>query len=818
MKRLLTIVLLVSLTGCAVFSYVSYRINLDYPDVAGGRYFVPGLVAPATIYLDRLGVPHVRAESEADLMRAVGFAQGRDRFFQMDILRRFASGRLSELVGRQPILGSTTLEFDLAMRGWGFTRAAQLDAEQLNSWERNMLEAYAAGVNAAIYKFTPIEYRLLGLEPEPWRDVDTLALARLIAWSVTHNWEQELSRLLLAVHVGARRADAIYPGRRWSNTTSIKPVGERHTLPPSIAPELEAVFPAQPYQAPTNQSAGVEALLTRFSLASNSWVVGGGRSASGMPMQANDPHLTHFLPSQFYQEHISCPGLDVIGATVAGIPYVLMGHNRAVSWGVSSGVADVIDLFVEKTVGDGAVEVDSATEPITVEPVVIRYREGGKLREQIFSQRYTRRGPVINDMYPGLLPPDAPLISLVTMPGGSRRIIEHFAKGNRTHTVEELHQEMVKIDYLLQVMTAADVNGDIAIITTGRLPVRHHHLGTFPAPAWLSRYHWQGWVPAWRMPYDLGGRSDLFVHSNNLVVDPAESDVFYHIDSASSFRKDRIEQLLRATKRHTFQSFAAIQGDLMMLRGKQLTPYILSDLDGTSGLSSQEEQARALLASWDFVADSDSAATAVFWATYREAMLAALTDELSPRGLQFLLSQRYTTNVVDWWITNADHVVWDNRATAAIEKRPAVMRAAFKQAVAWIAERLGDDPSRWRWGDLHRMHFKHLFGARLSAFNLEDAGALGSDDSVWKSLFDFGNRDEPFYMVAGPAFRYILDLADSDHGNWILDTGVSGWPLSPHYCDQYELWKSGEYVPMVMDWDELARDNAGVLHLVTFPQ
>jgi penicillin amidase len=233
-------------------------------------------------------------------------------------------------------------------------------------------------------------------------------------------------------------------------------------------------------------------------------------------------------------------------------------------------------------------------------------------------------------------------------------------------------------------------------------------------------------------------------------------------------------------------------------------------------MSPVEAKARDLLDEWNLEATVDSSATALFFVTYREAVIEALQDEVDQKGLEFILSQRYSTNVADVWFESATHLVWDNRGTAEAEHRPQVVQAAFRRAVAKLQDEQGKDPAGWRWGRLHDLYIKHVIGSEkfIAGFvNLPRTEAPGALDSVWKSHFDLGHPDTPFRAMAGPAFRMIVDLADIEHGWWLIETGISGWPGSPHYGDQFELWKGLNYLPMLYNWDEIKATAVAVLTL-----
>lgn len=803
--------LLAALTcvSCSAGSYVWYRVAPDYPAYEDAALPLPGLEAPATIRFDQAGVPHIQAASELDLMRAVGFAQARDRFFAMDMMRRFARGRLSELVGDQPMVLGSTVRIDVSMRGWGFDRAADDATDKLDAEARALMEAYTAGVNAGVAAFEPVEYRLLGVAPEPWRVADTFALGLLNAWSVTHNWHQESTRLVLALSVGWERAAAIYDNEPWAGGESLPPGPTPGDLKPAVARELQDLFPPRPYASvdpAAASSAGLAGVATWTAGASNAWVVGGARSASGKPLLANDPHLTHLLPSILYQQHLSCPGLDVIGVTMAGLPYVLAGHNEHAAWGMTSAVGDAIDLYVELVDPEEPDQVlgsDGTWYALSRDEVVIQVRDGGSLEPRHATIRRSRHGPLLNDLYPDLLPVDAPPVAIQWDRGGTERGIPALRAANKARSVSELRQAFGALITPVQTWTTADVDGQVALFASGRVPIRAAHRGTFPAPGWKPEYEWQGWVELDAMPAGVAGDQGVYAHGNNMMIDPRTVAHPMNVDSAPSYRADRILERIAELPRHTPESFAAIQTDVVLIRARRLAPAMIEVLEAVEGWSPVERQALDLLAAWDHEARVEAGAAAVFFQLYREAELLALADELSPRGLKFLLSQRYSTNVADGWFLSEDHVVWDHRGTAARETRADALPPAFRAAVAALIESQGEDPAAWRWGALHDMELKHAFGGKLSAFNLPQVGVPGGQESVWKSYFDMGHPETPFRAIAGPSMRMVVDLADIHHARWIIETGASGWPRSPHYGDQHPLWLKGELLPMVSLPDEV---------------
>ena len=807
-------------TGCSTLSYISYRIFPDYPEDKTKTLELPGLQTPVCVHLDDLGVPHIKAENELDLVRAVGYLHGRSRFFEMDTIRRYARGRLSELVGEQKVSFGSTVALDTCMRSWGLEKAARAEVDGLDDETKELFTAYVEGINTALEQFKPIEYSLLEVEPEPWAIADSFAVGYMVAWGITHNWQQEVCRLLLALQVGHERAEQIFPPEPWPGDPSLKAEGDPRSLPPSVPVELEEMFPERSYIGPGARAQVTAAPTTmdlpEFEGASNGWVLGGERTTSGMPIVAGDPHLPHTLPSIVFQQHLRCPELEVIGMTIPGIPYVLFGHNKKVAWTITAAMADVVDLYIERPDPASSVQVlgPEGPEPIVIEDVVIRIREGTGFRKRTVQIRHTPRGPLFNDMYPDLLPEGAPLVSVHMMSMGAGSTMRSLRRASVARDVHELRDALIGLVSPTSTVSAADTNGDITLFATGSVPVREHHRGTFPVPAWLEKYKWKEYARPENIPHGFARGRNFFVNTNNLMVEPTRSPVIFHVDSAPSYRRDRVVEMIEATDKHTFESMAEIQGDVLLLRARSIAPTILADLERLKNKTPIQEQAMELLADWDYRAEADSAACAIFFSVYREAIIGALWDEVNSKSLNYLLSFRYFTNGVDLWFMDQKHPVWDDRSTMKQEIRADVVCSAFPRALRWLEGELGsDDPHAWHWGELHTLDPQHALGSKVDSFNLPRWKAPGASSSVWKTHFDMSVSDRPFRYLYGPVLRLIVDFADMDHAKWVIDTGISGWPHSPHYGDQHELWKRVEFAPMVSDWEEIKKNAAGELTL-----
>lgn len=833
---------------------VSYKLRpAKAPSNDDTTYTFKGLQDVVRIHFDAYGIPHIDAKTTQDLMFATGLAQGKDRFFQIDILRRFARGRVSELIGNRAFRGNTTVDFDRSMRGWGLEQVAIKSWQKVSAKEKLHIEAFCRGINEALKRFPPPEYKILGTKPQPFTPIDAYSVGLLNAWSISHNWQQELVRLLLAMELGIDQSRQLYPHTSLDKGVSIALKSKAKKLPEAIAPDIEQMFKKpwpkpkkhkhkdghgkghdkghkghqkghkkghkQPHHPRKRASLPRQRLFDWINTAaatiqlvgnSNAWVVNGSRSKSGKPLLANDPHLTHFAPSLFYQQHLKGPDVDVIGVTMPGVPHVLIGQNRHIAWGITSAVADAMDLVIEKlhpTKKDQFLSEGKAC-PLTRRKVQVKIRTPKGMSARTFTIRESCHGPLLNDMLPHLLPKGSPLVAVQWRLDGVN--LKMFAQIAKAETLPALYKAMKGLATPVSAVQAADTKGNIALFWAGQVPKRAHR-GTFPYPGWRKAYQWQRMLTHKEIPFGHNPKKGYFAHANNLLVDPKKSQHVLQIDSAPPYRVKRISALIERTPKHTQATFGAIQRDLKVLRAKLVLPSILEDLKGITHKGSTSKAALTLLQKWDLHATSTSPAAAIFFVTYRNAVSAAMKGKLSAKAFTFFMTQRYTTNITDAWFLKKDHIAWDHHKTKPREQRTPAIRKAFLLAVEQLRATQGDNPLYWRWGKLHTIHFKHLLGGvpGLSSFNMPRHMGMGSLETVWKTHFDMGHPKEPFRTVAGPVLRMLVDLSDMNKSRWVIDTGASGWPSSPHHKDQFAKWIKGQTVPMHFDWREIPSQASG---------
>ncbi|HEX6692470.1 MAG TPA: penicillin acylase family protein, partial [Burkholderiales bacterium] len=435
-----------------------------------GKVTVAGLTRTVEVLRDAYGIPHIFASSREDAHFALGYVHAQDRLWQMEINRRAAAGRLAE------ILGPGALESDRFLRTLGVRRVAEANVARYDAETRRLLDAYAAGVNAFIAAgpVLPPEFWLTRSSPEPWTAADSVGWVKMMAWDLGTNWRSELLRMQLAKAMPMARIQEFLP-----------------PYPGDAAPEIADL--RQLYPGLEKQPVGVSFLENPELVAgSNAWAVSGARSASGKPLLANDPHLGLTAPPVWYFAQLHAPGLDAIGATLPGVPAILIGRNPRVAWGLTNTVSDVQDLYLEKLDARFAQRDE-----------VIRVR--GAPDEKL-SVRVSRHGPVISDVLRAALDaaPRGHAVALAwTALAEDDLSMQAILRVAHAHDWRQFNAALRDLHAPQQNVIYADVDGNIGFVAAGRVPVRksaNDLKGLAPAPGWDARYDWAGWVPYEDLP------------------------------------------------------------------------------------------------------------------------------------------------------------------------------------------------------------------------------------------------------------------------------------------------------------------------------
>lgn len=768
--------------------YLWFQKNLEkaLPQTSG-ELILPGLKENAEIIRDDYGIPHIYAKNEPDLYFALGYAMAQDRLWEMEFFRRLGQGRLSELFGH---------DFVKADRYFRMLTAAGVKKE-ISPESAFTLRSFAKGVNAYIEDHEdrpPIEFKLLGYKPEPWKADDYLAILKVVNWALSRGWRVDLTAGEILKKVGEKRLRDAFPV--WPDDA------------PLIIPG-ESKGPAR-ISNPTTQIARLVERLTPLpaSSASNNWVISGERSLTGRPILANDTHLALTNPSFWWEVHLVCPGINVYGFALPGAPGVPIGHNLHVAWGITNVMVDDVDFYIEKINPENPRQYRYKDHWEEMEVVKERIRVKGKdpVKTEIL---LTRHGPIVTDVKAG---PDEEVISARwsfnegLQPAHAAYLL---VRAKDIHGVKEAlrYWELPGQNFVF-----ADTRGNIGYWCCATIPIRLKGDGLLPMPGWTGEYGWKGYVPFEKRPHLLNPGGGIIATANNKV---AGKGYPYFISRywEPPDRITRIQELLKVKDKFSVDDFKRIQQDLYCPLASELTPKMLKALE-RAATADQANQAIEILSRWDFKMGKGSPGAALFEVTCRRMMDNIFKDELGDDLFErYLKTVTFPPRAIRRMIQNGSSPWFDNVNTPKKEGLGEIIALSLGQALSELRQSSGDDPEKWAWGHLHTLTFEHVLGKKRPLnyiFNLGPFPVGGSLLTVNKKSYPY---EMPYQSNHGASMRMIVDLSNMGNSLHVLPTGESGQLKSPHFEDQIDLYLNGRYHKAWIQQGEIDKHSQGRLVL-----
>ncbi len=755
-------------SGCAALN--------DYQ--TAGTLTLSGLEAPARVLRDEKGMAYIYADNLRDAFLALGFVTAQDRLFQMELTRLVAAGRISELAGAK------ALPLDRRMRTIGIYRQAGRHAAMLEDESRWPVAAYVEGVNAYIREYADshhLEFKLSGLQPEPWTVSDAFSVLYYMSWNTSANIKTEIIAQMLTEKLGRPRAQTLFPLNINPDETP-PPAGK-----PSAGVDAAGIDPSsdrllQGYLAETALAIG-----------SNNWVAGPRFAASGKPVVANDPHLDgRILPGPWYPCGLITPTLRLVGAHIPGIPAMPIFRSDHLAAGVTNAYGDVQDLYIETLdpSDEGRYLEGAHALPFTIIEETLRYRDEGSpggMAEEKLTIRTTRRGPVVSGVFKGL--DGAQVVSMRWAAAEAMQPEFRIFDAIRARSVQAF-QEAIRHWYAIVLnFVCADSDGNIGWIVSGRLPVRSQGDGTVPLVVTDGTDNWAAWIPFTQMPQAVNPQKGWLGTCNQKTV-AADYPYYYSSYLSSSYRYRRLKALMQPERFLGMEDHYGFQRDTLNLMAQQLAPIfasVLTTCDDTRELGD-------ILERWNFRDDPDLVGPTVFHAIYNRLALRVFEDDLGPEGARTMLNVWYFWQERFQRMIESKHSPWfDDIRTADVEEQLAHMIClAGRDAYAMLVDRFGNDSRSWRWGRAHAIEFVNPVRREGFGKGLLGGGrhpAAGSVETLHRGIYHF---ETPFDVHISATLRMVADLGDADKVLAVLGGGVTGRAFHPHTDDQIEAFMKGE--------------------------
>lgn len=790
MKRSLTaLALVVAATAGGLTWYLH-----DKQPQRDGELVLAALQAPVTVDYDERGVPHIRAESEADMYRALGFVHAQDRLFQMELLRRLARGELAEVLGEK-LVPTDRLFRTLEIGRHADTYAARLDA---NSPSTQALLHYLEGVNQyQASRPRPLEFDLLGIEPRPFTIADTLSVAGYMAYSFAAALRTEPVMTHIRDELGADYLKLF--DLDWH------PQGVVGTsLAANDWKDLSAL-------AQLSNNALEGSGLPQFE-GSNAWAVSGSRTASGKPLLAGDPHIRFSLPAVWYEAHLHAPGYELYGYHHALIPSAMLGHNRDFAWSLTMFQNDDLDLIAERVNPDNAnqvwyqgnwVDLEQRTESIKVkgaEPVQITLRR-------------SPHGPIINDAL-GQTVGSTPIAMWWAFLETDNPMLDAFYQLNRADNLDKARAAVEKIEAPGLNVLWAGANGDIGWWAAAKLPLRPDGVNPiFILDGASAEADKLGYHPFSANPQEENPQRGYILSANYQPVPASGIEIpgYYNLPD----RGQRLNQRLSDTSvKWDTQNSQALQLDTGTGYGPRLLAPILDELRGAAA----NDEDRALveqLAEWNGDHELDSVAATLFNQLTYQIAHEAMADELGDVFFDNLLQTRMLDTALPRLTANADSPWWNRQGSEQRESRAQIVADAWRASLEHLRSVLGNDAAAWTWGRGHTLTHNHPLGQQQPLSWLLNVGSLaapGGHETPNNLSHKVGPA--PWPVVYGPSTRRLIDLGDADQALGGIPVGQSGVPFDAHYGDQAAAHVAGEYQPQHLSDADVKANSQGTLQLL----
>ncbi|GAB5521748.1 MAG: penicillin acylase family protein [Rhodothermales bacterium] len=733
---------------------------------------IEGLEAPVEVVRDSRGVPHIYAQSDADALRAMGYVVAQDRLFQMDFIPRVASGRLSEAFGG----GSVNTDKFLRRTGMDWAAPRILEAIQArDDIEYDIMEWYSVGVNAYLDTLDPselpLEFRLLGYEPDRFSPLQMVRLLQYMTFDLTYNsdgaeyaemrqvlTDEEYNQLFpeyadlyvpIIPEAGGMVVDSLRLRRPAPDTTAMASAVWRHA---------QGLLAA--HHATRQALRGTVAEGYIFGKGSNNWGVNGSRSATGMPILADDMHLSLSLPAIWYEVHIVTPTRDVYGVTLPGAPLVVVGFNDDIAWGFTNTGADQIDHYALTLDESGTRYLHNGQyKPLEEVILPIGVNGGEAVADTLY---YSHWGPTLKN--------DSGAVALQWVGHKSTHTLRALWNINAATSYGELTAALEHWGNPMQNILAADVHGNLGIRSTGYWPIRQSGTGAGLLDGATDSSAWVGRLPVDQMPHSLNPEQGFLTSTNQQPADRTYPHYQNH-DWGTGLRSLRADSIFRGKPQHTVDDLKAYHGDVRSIQHALLRP-LLRQLPALNLLTPAADSMRQMLLAWDGETDVESNA-ALIMDEWMDAMQSLTWDEpvfndrMQPGQVRFL-----------HLLLNQPEVKWfDMQLTMPIEDGPMMAAKALNRAAETIYAEYGTDPADWRWGDHHKVVFRHL--TQSSALR-----------PLWRGPYEYPGFSETLSPAGArttthsASWRMVVDLSQSPPiGYGVYPGGQSGNPFSAHYAD-----------------------------------
>lgn len=800
-----------------------------------------GISARVKIYKSELGVSQIFAENENDMYFSLGFMHAQDRLWQMDLSRRVAEGRLSE------ILGQDALDYDILFRTIGINKAAVKQYDNLSLKSKSILAAYCSGVNNFIEnnsKQLPLEFDILNYKPEDWKPEHCLMIIKLMGWELNLSWYTDVMFGEIVKKFGLAKAKDFFPdypedapfiiknetGKNKNDSLKIDQKYIKKTSFNLLNNNLE-----KNYSSISGLGKNYFDLSKHFReyfgmegthIGSNAWVISGTKSENGKPLLANDPHLPLMAPSKWYEVSMYDfqKKYSVCGFSIPGVPGIAIGHNEAISWGVTNLMCDDADFFILNKDSSDAKKYLYKNEVVAVDSIVESIKIKDVPDEYMFTSYSTKLGPVVSNLEKtGFANNRKFRISntneLLTFRWTGYEFsdeLETFYNVNNASNWNEFQNALKTFGTPALNFIYSDTSGNIAFHTAGLIPVRtdlsDEQAAFYPSDGEVK---WKGFIPFNELPFTFNPKEGYIINANN----KPQKNYKYYISNLYEppYRAERIEELIRSNPVVSVDEVKHMQIDVYSIQGKEFCKYLIDSFGDTTNVTEDIKIYLDLLKNWNYEFRTNSVPATLF-AQFEIELYKNLYKDIL--GDELFESYIFLKNIP---VRNTARLLKENSSVMFENDfaKEQIIRKSFYDAVSALITKYGSDINLWQWGEVHKVTMKHPLGVLPSLSSMLNIGPFkigGSGTTINNLEYGFSNalKTGEFESYLGPSMRMIVDLSNIKTYLSIIPTGQSGQPLHRNYNDQARLWLNGDYKKVSVGFEDLKKEHLRLLTLEPF--
>ena len=774
-----------------------YVFLLTTKPTYSGELKLEGLKAEVEVLYDDYGVPHIYAQNEQDAYFALGYVHAQDRLFQMEMIRRAASGRLSE------VLGSDLLKVDKLFRTLGISQFAKEHAQKFLStdtlaYQKDAL-AYQKGINQFIKTGkTPLEFTIIGIPKEEFKPEDIYLAVAFMSFGFAEGL----------------RAD---PVLQKIKTT----YGDEYLKDFAIQTPADAVT-IKNYDA-MNEATQLDKLISSLSESidelpvpllqgSNGWVVSADKSTTGYPILANDTHIGFGQPAVWYEAHIEYPGYSFYGHHIAGIPFGMLGNNRFCGWGITMFENDDVDFFLETPNPENAdqVKFKGQWEELKSRNEIIHVKDNADVTLEV---RSSRHGPIINGIIDHTTDTSAPVALSWVLTQVTNEALEAAYRLTHAATFEDAEKAASQFSAPGLNIMYGDTDKNIAWWAVAKLPVRPKHVvsklfldGASGNDEYLGFYDFSKNPHAINPPWG-------YVYSTNNQPDSVEGILYpgYYYPKA---RAGRVVEFLKQDRQWSATDMKIINLDVVSISHPDVAKEIAAVLKPLK--KSEYASVIQQLETWDGNHTSTATAPSVYYNMLSQIMYAAMSDEIGVTATKTILASSIPKNSYSIFLKNDISPWWDDVRTKDVkETRAAIFEKSVIKTLALLNKTCGTNPEEWTWGKIHTLTHTHPLAVVKPLDKFFNVGPYSVDggSEVLNNLSFSLDTTGYFPVTSGPALRKVTDFSNIENGETISPSGQSGNVMSPHYSDQSEMFVTGKTRKMLMNRKEIEKKSTNSLIL-----